>query len=97
MSGYHSLIKSQAKIGHNIPVGAGYGYHPIGYLRPMIKVHPETGKKSLFIARHIYKMDGLNEQQTEELLEKLTDEACQGPRVYTHKWSAGDVVIWDNR
>jgi alpha-ketoglutarate-dependent taurine dioxygenase len=31
------------------------------------------------------------------LLRELLEEACQPPRVYSHTWRAGDVVLWDNR
>ena len=31
------------------------------------------------------------------LLDRLLDEACRPPRVYRHRWSVGDLVLWDNR
>ena len=52
LEAYHSLYQSQAKIGYNIETGAGYGYHTKGApLRPLVKTHPITGRKSLFIGR----------------------------------------------
>ena len=45
LSAYHSLYHSQAKIGHVVQTGAGYGYHTKGTpLRPLVKVHPVTGR-----------------------------------------------------
>ena len=31
------------------------------------------------------------------LLDELLENACQSPRIYQHKWSPGDLIIWDNR
>jgi alpha-ketoglutarate-dependent taurine dioxygenase len=98
LSAHHSLYQSQAKIGHIVETGAGYGYHNKGApLRPLIKTHPVTGRKSLFIGRHAYSIPGLDDGEAKALLDDLLDFACQAPRVYTHAWQPGDVVIWDNR
>ena len=95
---YHSLYHSQAKIGHLVETGAGYGYHTKGApLRPLVKTHPVTGRKSLFIGRHAYRVPGLDDAKAENLLDDLLTFACQAPRTYAHSWQPGDVVIWDNR
>jgi alpha-ketoglutarate-dependent taurine dioxygenase len=100
-SAHHSLHYSQAKLGHQPKKGSdysGYGFHdgPVP-LRPLVKVHPETGRKSLLIGRHAYDIPGMNSVESERFLQELVDFACQPPRIYHHDWVAGDVVIWDNR
>lgn len=98
LSAYHSLFHSQAQAGYIIEPGAGYGYHTKGApLRPLVKIHPLTGRPSLFIGRHAYGIPGLSEARSESLLQELLDFACQPPRVYTHQWQVGDIVLWDNR
>ena len=98
LSAHHSIYYSQRKIGHVVPTGAGYGYHTKGApLRPLVKVHPVTGRKALFIGRHAYGIPGLEESESEKLLADLVDFACRTPRVYTHRWQRDDVIIWDNR
>lgn len=98
LSAYHSLYASQAKIGHVVETGAGYGYHDKGApLRPLVKVHPVTGRKALCVGRHIYRIPGMEDDETQALLDELIEFACQAPRVYTHHWQPGDLVIWDNR
>jgi alpha-ketoglutarate-dependent taurine dioxygenase len=98
LSAYHSLYHSQAKIGHVVQTGAGYGFHTKGApLRPLVKVHPVTGRPALFIGRHAYGIPGLDEAESEKLLADLLDFACRPPRTYAHRWRPGDVVIWDNR
>lgn len=98
LSAYHSLYQSQAKIGYEIETGSGYGYHTKGApLRPLVKVHPVTGRRSLFIGRHAYRIPGMGDADAQTLLDELVTFACQSPRTLAHKWQAGDVIIWDNR
>ena len=98
LSAHHSLYHSQAAIGHQVKTGAGYGFHTKGApLRPLVKVHPVTGRPALFIGRHAYGIPGLAEAESEQLLGDLVDFACRPPRTYAHRWKPGDVVIWDNR
>ena len=98
LSAYHSLYASQAKIGHIAATGAGYGYHTKGApLRPLVRTHPVTGRKSLCIGRHAYRIPGLDDAQAQDLLDELLDLACQPPRIHTQNWRPGDLMIWDNR
>ena len=98
LSAHHSLYHSQARIGHEVETGAGYGYHTKGApLRPLVKVHPVTRRPALYIGRHAYGIPGLDDTESEKLLSDLVDFACRPPRTYAHRWQPGDVVIWDNR
>jgi len=98
LSAHHSLYHSQAKIGHIVQTGTGYGFHTKGEpLRPLVKVHPVTGRPALFIGRHAHAIPGLDEAESEKLLSDLLEFACRPPRTYGHRWQPGDVVIWDNR
>ena len=101
LSAYHSLHYSQAKIKQVTREDgdySGYGLHDQAPpLRPLVKVHPETGRPALLIGRHAYGIPGLSEAESGTLLDELVDFACQAPRVYEHDWAVGDAVIWDNR
>ena len=98
LSAHHSLYHSQAQIGHVVAPGAGYGFHTKGApLRPLVKIHPVTGRPALFIGRHAHAIPGLDPAESEKLLADLVDFACRPPRTYAHRWQPGDVVIWDNR
>jgi len=95
---YHSIYYSQAQAGFIHKTDHLYGFHDKGApLRPLIKTHPETGRKSIYTGRHAYGIPGLSETESETLLNKLMDDACRPPRVYTHVWQVGDTVVWDNR
>jgi alpha-ketoglutarate-dependent taurine dioxygenase len=101
LSAYHSLRYSQAKVGHVPAEGdsySGYGFDVDDPpLRPLVKVHPETGRRSLVIGRHAYGVTGMDPATSERFLTELVEQACQPPRVYHHRWSPGDAVLWDNR
>ncbi|MDA1302556.1 MAG: TauD/TfdA family dioxygenase [Proteobacteria bacterium] len=98
LSAYHSLYYSQEQAGFKHTTDNVYGFHEKGApLRPIVKTHPETGRKSLYTGRHAYGIPGLPEQESKELLQRLLEDACQPPRIYTHRWTPGDLVVWDNR
>jgi alpha-ketoglutarate-dependent taurine dioxygenase len=98
LSAYHSLYYSQARAGFSHRTDNIYGFHDKGApLRPLVKVHPETGRKSLYVARHAYGIPGMDPEASEALLQQLIDDACQPPRTYLHTWAVGDLVLWDNR
>ena len=101
---YHSLYYSQGRAGYlpskqNESGGYDqYGYHDLEpSLRPLVKVHPDTGRPNLLIGRHAYGIVGMDTEASEALLDRLNDWACQPPRVHFHHWTVGDVVVWDNR
>lgn len=97
LSAYHSIVYSQLRAGENLVDGA-YGYDvEVEPRRPLVKVHSATGRPALFIGRHAHGIPGLTDEESTELLDQLVEFACQPPRVYTHHWSVGDLVVWDNR
>ena len=75
----------------------GYGTDIEPPLRPLVKVHPATGRRNLLIGQHAYAIPGLSTHESEALLDRLDDEACKRPRTYFHTWTEGDAVLWDNR
>lgn len=103
LQAHHSLYYSQGRAGYlpkkNEDGRYGmYGYHNYEpSLRPLVKVHPETGRTNLLIGRHAYGITGLSDEESVALLDKLNNEACQPPRTYHHQWAPGEAVIWDNR
>ncbi|MDA0824052.1 MAG: TauD/TfdA family dioxygenase [Proteobacteria bacterium] len=98
LNAYHSYFVSQAKIGHKVAVGAGYGFFEgEPPLRPLTKVHPVTGRTALYIGRHAGRIPGLEDDEAEALLNKLMSLTCEPPRTFKHTWQVGDVAVWDNR
>ena len=98
LSALHSNYYSHEMLGQVPRTGDGYGFHTKGApLRPLVKTHPETDMKSLYIGRHAYGIPGLTDKQSEKLLADLLTLAAQPPRITEHHWQLGDLAIWDNR
>ncbi len=99
LSAYHSTQYSQANdLGDFPPQDTDSIYHGEAYLRPLVKVHPETGIENLFVGRHAFGIPGLTRIESRQLLKELLEFVVSEPsRVFSHKWQPGDTLLWDNR
>ena len=64
---------------------------------PMVRIHPDTGRKALYIGIHTSHVEGMPEAEGRQLLDALLEHATRRQFVYAHKWQPGDLIIWDNR
>jgi len=64
---------------------------------PIVRTHPETGEKALYIGNHASHILAMPEAEGRALLAELLAHATQPEFVYIHHWRPGDLVIWDNR
>lgn len=66
--------------------------------QPMLRIHPVTKRKSLYISP-IYndEVEGMSPLESRKLIEELAEFAGQGEFVYRHRWETDDVLLWDNR
>jgi alpha-ketoglutarate-dependent taurine dioxygenase len=66
--------------------------------QPMVRIHPVTGRKSLFISP-IYNdaVEGMGDAEAVTLIRELTEFAEQKQFVYEHRWETDDILMWDNR
>jgi len=65
--------------------------------RPLVHVHPGSGRKVLYPSVHIESVSGLTVPEGRLLVAELLEHATQPEFIYTHTWRAGDYVMWDNR
>ena len=71
---------------------------PKSAVHPLVRVHPETGKKSLYINPiRIQSIIGMSEHEGIVLLNDLLEHATQKKFQYRHQWQLNDMVLWDNR
>ena len=63
----------------------------------LVRVHPSTGRKSLFLASHAGQIVGWPTAEAMSFLKDLIEHATQRQFVYAHRWRVGDLVMWDNR
>ncbi|MGI4856069.1 MAG: TauD/TfdA dioxygenase family protein [Janthinobacterium lividum] len=65
---------------------------------PIVRVHPETGRRALFVSEHFTtRIVGLPEDESRAILDALFAHNRQEAFQYRHVWRAGDMVFWDNR
>ncbi|MED5572640.1 MAG: TauD/TfdA family dioxygenase [Pseudomonadota bacterium] len=69
-----------------------------GARHPLVRTHPETGRKCLFLGRRLDAwIVGLPIDESEELLDAIWAHATADRFKWTHEWRNGDMVMWDNR
>ena len=66
-------------------------------VHPLVRTHPATGRKGIYIGNHTSHVEGWPVEKGEALLADLLDFATQERFVYRHQWRPGDMVMWDNR
>jgi len=92
----HSLIYSRAAIGFTeLTDEERAAFRPVR--QRLVRTHPVTGRKSLFLAAHAGAIEGWPIPEAQMFLRDLTEHATQREFVYSHQWRVGDLVIWDNR
>ncbi len=64
---------------------------------PVVRTHPETGRKCIFLGDHAETIIGLDYEQGRKLVEEINALAIRPELTYRHRWRKRDLVIWDNR
>jgi alpha-ketoglutarate-dependent 2,4-dichlorophenoxyacetate dioxygenase len=92
----HSQIFSRQQIGFfDLTEEERARFKPVR--QRLVRTHPATGRKSLFLASHAGSIVGWPVPEARLLLRDLIEHATQREFVYSHQWSVGDLVMWDNR
>ncbi len=95
LDGIHDYLAAYRSRGIDMSDVSGFDLPPRTH--PIVRRHPETGRTGLFITEHMNGVEGLPEDESSELLAKLIGVCTQPERIYRHRWSVGDLLIWDNR
>jgi alpha-ketoglutarate-dependent 2,4-dichlorophenoxyacetate dioxygenase len=66
-------------------------------LQRLVRTHPSTGRKSLYLASHAGAIVGWPIPEARAFLRDLVEHATQRKFVYSHEWKQWDLVMWDNR
>jgi alpha-ketoglutarate-dependent 2,4-dichlorophenoxyacetate dioxygenase len=92
----HSIFRSRSQIGF-----ADFNDEIFKQLPPvpqaLVRHHRASGRTSLYLASHAWHIIGWPVEKGRALLEELIAFATQLQFVYQHRWTVGDLVIWDNR
>jgi taurine dioxygenase len=77
---------------------AAYDDAKSSYWHPVVRTHPATGRKALYVNRLMTReIEGLPREESESILQTLFDHQEQPEFVYEHVWRPGDILMWDNR
>jgi alpha-ketoglutarate-dependent 2,4-dichlorophenoxyacetate dioxygenase len=92
----HSLIFSRAQLGFDEFTPAEQERcTPVP--QRLVRRHAGSNRLALYLSAHIGRIRGWPTPEAVMLIRELTEFATQRPFVYTHTWTLGDLVIWDNR
>lgn len=64
---------------------------------PAVRVHPESGKRALYVSERVSHFHGMTVEESQPLIDFLCRHATRPDNVYRHQWQEGDLVCWDNR
>lgn len=64
---------------------------------PIVRTHPETGKKALFVGNHSVGLHGFHDTEARPLINTLMQHAVQPEMTCRFRWQVGSMAIWDNR
>ncbi|WP_433946918.1 TauD/TfdA dioxygenase family protein [Paenibacillus sp. SN-8-1] len=64
---------------------------------PLVRVHPETGERTLLLGHFAKKIVGFSSNDSAQLISLLQSHITRLENTVRWRWSVGDVVIWDNR
>jgi taurine dioxygenase len=71
---------------------------PDDAIHPIARTHPVTGRKALYVSpRFTIGIEGLPDEEAQDLLEELFEHMTRPEFIYHHRWRLGDLLFWDNR
>jgi alpha-ketoglutarate-dependent 2,4-dichlorophenoxyacetate dioxygenase len=92
----HSIFHSRSKLGFTeFSAEERAALPPVPQV--VVRVHPGSGRKTLYLASHASHIVGWHVPDGRMLIHDLIEHATQPQFVYRHTWKVGDLVIWDNR
>jgi alpha-ketoglutarate-dependent 2,4-dichlorophenoxyacetate dioxygenase len=92
----HSLIYSRGTLGFaDLSDEEKRMFTPVR--QSLVRVHPVTGRKSLYLSSHIGTIIGWPVPEARAFIRDLTEHATQDQFRHAHKWRQFDLVMWDNR
>lgn len=91
----HDLARSRA-LAEAPPLSEQEQLAMPGAVQPLVRVHPRSGRRNLYLASHADHIVGWPENESRALLDELIAFATRPRFIYRHVWRQGDLVMWDN-
>jgi alpha-ketoglutarate-dependent 2,4-dichlorophenoxyacetate dioxygenase len=93
LAAIHSLAHSRKLTGYDLADPSAVP----SVRRRLVRHHWPSGRNALILASHVERIDGIKRKESTALLADLTALATAPERIYSHRWRAGDLLVWDNR
>lgn len=73
------------------------GNAPTESCHPLLRTHPETGRKALYIGSHTQCLEGMRPEEADPLLDYLRKHSIRPEYLCRWRWTPGSLALWDNR
>lgn len=98
----HSYLAKYAELQRRSPWRPNLSAEQVAQVKPVahpvVRTHPETGRKALFVSEHFTtRLLGVSDDESRELLDALFAHSVEPEHIYRHRWQPHDMVFWDNR
>ncbi len=93
----HNLDFSRTRRHHEQPMTEAQRNAVPPVAHPIVRTHPETGRKSIFLGDHAESIVGMDYEEARALIEELNALAVHPDLTYRQRWQRGQLIAWDNR
>ena len=84
---YGELVRAYKAAHHETP--------PVNH--PIVRTHPRTKRKCLYVnQQYTVGIEGMGTEESRELVDFLIQHTTRPEHLYTHRWAAGDFLVWDD-
>ena len=92
----HDYVFSRSKVGVDA-VSSSHANSLPPVRQKLVRRNPSTGRRNFYVGSHAREIEGWEFSKSRNLLDDLLACSTKAEHIYEHKWSPGDLVIWDNR
>lgn len=90
----HDYVFSRSQVA---PVDPNHAASLPPVVHPLVRQNPANGLKNYYVGSHARSIPGLSGIESRRLLDELLAHAVRPEKIYSHRWAAGDCIMWDNR
>lgn len=94
LSAVHDYVFSRSPVA---PVDPNHAASLPPVVHPIVRRNPRTGTRNYYVGSHARSVVGWTGMESRRLIDDLNARATREEDVYSHYWTVGDTVIWDNR
>ena len=92
----HDYVFSRSKVGDDA-VSSSHANSLPPVRQRLVRRNPATGRRNFYVGSHAREIEGWEFSESRNLLDDLLTRSTKTEHIYEHKWTPGDLVIWDNR